>query len=224
MFRFTIRDLLWLMVVVGGVASAFGQSTWVGKSFMPKFEAQVKNGFFVIDFPVPLIVNEDRGDWIDIGPGSIRKIDVIPLADAIAYYNDQIEQNPGNYLLHNHRAVAYHHKRDYAHALSDYAEAQKLKPSSHFPINNRAWLLATARDASIRNGPQAIELATRACQMTQWKNDLCIGTLAAAYAEIGDFDKAAELITKAMAMAPTTNASLRQKILEGFLDRNPYHQ
>jgi serine/threonine-protein kinase len=35
-----------------------------------------------------------------------------------------------------------------------------------------------------------VESATKACELTEWKNGFHVGTLAAAYAEIGDFDAA----------------------------------
>ena len=45
-------------------------------------------------------------------------------------------------------------------------------------------------DDKIRNGAKAVELATKACQLTNWKNGDAIDTLAAACAEAGQFEQA----------------------------------
>ena len=56
--------------------------------------------------------------------------------------------------------------------------------------NELAWLLATSSVAEFRNGAKAVEFATNACEQTNWKNADHVNTLAAAYAEVGDFDSA----------------------------------
>jgi tetratricopeptide (TPR) repeat protein len=75
-------------------------------------------------------------------------------------------------------------------ALSDYAEAIRLNPTSASAINNRAWLRATTKVDRCRNGSEAIEGATKACELTDWKNAGYIDTLSCAYAEVGDFEQA----------------------------------
>ena len=58
--------------------------------------------------------------------------------------------------------------------------------------NDTAWLLATSTDPALRNGSEAIPLAQQAVQLTSGRAPELIGTLAAAYAEAGDFAKAIE--------------------------------
>jgi tetratricopeptide (TPR) repeat protein len=57
-------------------------------------------------------------------------------------------------------------------------------------LNSLAWLRATCPEAEIRNGKEAVELALKACELSEWKDWAIIDTLAAAYAEQGDFDRA----------------------------------
>jgi serine/threonine protein kinase len=53
-----------------------------------------------------------------------------------------------------------------------------------------AWFQATCPAAEFRNGAEAIKNATKACELTEWKEAMYVDTLAAAYAETGDFESA----------------------------------
>jgi hypothetical protein len=50
--------------------------------------------------------------------------------------------------------------------------------------------LATCPDARYRDGKLAVAAATRAAELTNWKDRNVLETLAAAYAEAGDFASA----------------------------------
>ena len=65
-------------------------------------------------------------------------------------------------------------------------------------LTNLAWLLATCSNVSFRNGTKAIELAGQANQLLGGTNPLVLRTLAAAYAESGQFGKAIETARTAM--------------------------
>ena len=74
----------------------------------------------------------------------------------------------------------------------------RLDPKLVVALNGKAWLLATCPDKRYRQGKTAQELATRACEQTNWKVGHYLDTLAAAHAESGNFDKAVELEEKAL--------------------------
>jgi len=74
--------------------------------------------------------------------------------------------------------------------LADLEKALALEPDESGVLNNLAWLLATSPDDAIRDGKRAIELARKACEETNWKQAHIISTLAAGYAEAGDFAEA----------------------------------
>jgi Flp pilus assembly protein TadD len=82
-----------------------------------------------------------------------------------------------------------------------YLEALRLNPESLPALNNLAWLFATQPDAQFRNGPQAVQLAERACELTAYRQTVFVGTLAAAYAEAGRFDDATATARKACDLA-----------------------
>ena len=88
-----------------------------------------------------------------------------------------------------------------AEAIAFFEKAVKLEPKDDGILNNLAWVLATSPDAKLRNGRRAIELATDACKLTDYKIPHILSTLAAAYAETGDFDNAVKWLTKAIEIA-----------------------
>jgi protein O-mannosyl-transferase len=86
-------------------------------------------------------------------------------------------------------------------AAGHYQKALELEPKSELALNNLAWLLAAGPDDSLRDGRRAIELALKLNQVTQRNNPFYIRTLAAAYAEAGQFENAVETGQSASGLA-----------------------
>jgi Flp pilus assembly protein TadD len=74
-------------------------------------------------------------------------------------------------------------------------------PASVPTLNNLAQIFATCRDAQFRNGPRAIQLAEQADRFSGGKNPAFVRTLAAAYAEFGQFDKAISAAERALKLS-----------------------
>ena len=95
-------------------------------------------------------------------------------------------------------------------------------------LNNLAWVLATDPDAANRNGAEAVELAGRACAVTDYQNPVLMGTLAAAYAEAGKFKEAIEIAQRARNLAQTAGqpevAEQNRQLLELYRSGRPCRQ
>jgi tetratricopeptide (TPR) repeat protein len=110
-------------------------------------------------------------------------------------------------------------------SLRDLREALQRDRSSYLYRNLIAWLLATSPDASLRDGHEAVQLAEQANQSTGWRDSDPIDTLAAAYAEIGDFEKAVEYQERACKMGGVgADRKKRQARLELYRKQKPYRR
>ncbi len=65
-------------------------------------------------------------------------------------------------------------------------------------LNNLSWVLATSPDDKVRDGNRALELGLKACEQTDYEKPHILSTLAAAYGELGQFDKAIQWSEKAV--------------------------
>ena len=102
---------------------------------------------------------------------------------------------------HTTLAIALEEKGNPTEAIQHYQKALELAPRSIPTLTNLAWLMATSQDASVRNGPKAVELAGRADLLVGGTNTLVLRTLAAAYAESGEFANAIRTARSAMQLA-----------------------
>jgi tetratricopeptide (TPR) repeat protein len=81
-------------------------------------------------------------------------------------------------------------QKNWPAAAKYFEKPLKLNPTLGFARAQLAWILATCPDASVRNGPKAVEWALPLIPMSEGISARAHDILAAAYAEAGDFDKA----------------------------------
>jgi Flp pilus assembly protein TadD len=113
-------------------------------------------------------------------------------------------------------------------AIKHYQAAIQLKPDWPEPLNDLAWLRATYARADLRNGAEALQLAERACKLTQFKEARFVGSLDAAYAEAGRFPEAITTAEQArnlaLAAGDKTIADLADDRLKLYRAGLPFHQ
>ncbi len=133
---------------------------------------------------------------------------------AIAYYNrgKSAERRGGGY----------------GDAISDYKTAVLVDPAYALAFGDLAWLQAACPAAEFRDGAKAIENATKACELTDWKNHSYINSLASAYAESGGFEAAIKWQKEAIDLLgedkrPRLQANYEER-LKLYVSGKPYHK
>jgi len=141
---------------------------------------------------------------------------------AISDYSGAIEADPKDAGNFNCRGICWRNKGTCGEALYDFLQASIIDPKDAKVLNELAWLEATCPVEKYRHGQRAIEFATKACELSGWKEAAHIGTLAAACAETGEFDDAVRFQTKAHEMYSDELKAQWGFLLELYKSRKPY--
>lgn len=141
-------------------------------------------------------------------------------------YTAAIRLDPRDPMTYNNRGGCRQKMGDYANALKDFNETVRLSPAESWGYNALAWLLATSPEARYRDGKKAVAMATKASTIAGWKDPYLLDTLAAAYAEAGDFDAAVRWQTKAIDMLSGDKlaAAAGRERLSLYSDKQPYRE
>src|SRR5436190_8426140 len=137
---------------------------------------------------------------------------------AIQDCNEALRQYPGCVEASLLRASIKVRVGKYAEALKEFNYLISLHPrpvTLARALSDRAWFQATCPDSSFRNGQHAVNDAKAACSIMVWKDEDMIDTLAAAYAETGDFDSATRYAAQALAIkgiAPVDSKRIQQHL------------
>lgn len=139
--------------------------------------------------------------------------------EAMPHFERAIVLEPALVKPRAYLGVALEAKGRDAEALAQWRAALRIEPDNARVLNDAAWLLATAPDEAVRNGKEAETLATHAVELTHGEQPSVLGTLAAAEAEVGAFDKAVEIEEKAAQLAgqqgkPALAAELRGRVAQ----------
>lgn len=107
---------------------------------------------------------------------------------AISYYSEAIAMEPSYCEAYTLRGETYIFQGKYEEAIKDFEKSIKLNSEHARAYNDLAYLYATSRIDKYRNGPKSLELGLKAVELEPVA--YTYDTLAAAYAENGDFGNA----------------------------------
>ncbi len=125
--------------------------------------------------------------------------------EAITQFKRAVELRPDSAAYHYNLGSALVQKGQSHEAIACFQKALELQPNNPNIYNKFAWLLATSPDASIRNGPKAIQLAQQADHLVGGQSPMILRTLAAAYAGNGQFPEAVASVQRALQLATAQN-------------------
>ena len=147
---------------------------------------------------------------------------------AVAYWQSRLNANELDTAAHNDLGVVLMQSGDPRGAIVQWEATLAIKPNDGNAENNLAWVLATYPDATIRDGDRAVKLAEKASTLPGGQDPIVLRTLAAAYAEAGEFSKAIEIAQRAADSARARqNLSLDetlQKEIALYRANSPYRE
>jgi len=152
--------------------------------------------------------------------------DMGQLAKASADFDQVMRLNPKAASDYVFRGYAHFAKGKYKAAAIDFENAARLSPKDYDALVSLAWFQATCPEDSLRNGKEALEKSLRACELSGWRSGGAADTLAAAYAETGDFDRAVKYQMQAIGMSGVYGPTRKklQERLELYRQHKPYRK
>jgi tetratricopeptide (TPR) repeat protein len=140
------------------------------------------------------------------------------VGEAIQQYQKALETNPRYADAHNNLGAALMQAGRVAEAIDQYRKALEAQPQNVDALNALAWVLATCPQASLRDGAGAVQLAQKAVQLAGGENPPTLRTLAAAYAEAGQYAQAVQTARRAMQLANAQGSAPLAGTLEQELE------
>jgi tetratricopeptide (TPR) repeat protein len=172
------------------------------------------------------IAKQDPPDPLVLGQLGMLHLAAKQPRAAIAWFGKSLTIDKTLFLSLRGRSDALISIGEHKKAARDLKAALEQHPDDSGVLNNLAWLFATSPDNDLRDATQAIELATKACEETEWKAAHIISTLAAGYAESGDFKQACEFSRKALA-ADAGNGGIDEQLkkeLSSYEEEKPWRE
>jgi len=162
--------------------------------------------------------------------GLLYSLDNRP-SQAIKIFGQVVKADPDYWQAYRMRGDTFLAVKEYANAIEDFEKALKLVPLDNEErsaiLNNLSWTLSTSLNDSIRNGKRSLELGLEACELTKYERPHILSTLAAAYAEQGDFDKAVEWSEKAVKLGREKDEPQLDQLeaeLESYRKKTPWRE
>lgn len=146
-------------------------------------------------------------------------------AEALPHFEKFAALRPAHAGGHSNLGLALRMTGKPREAVGELRAAVSLDPDHAASLGNLAWILATSPDSSLRDGKQALQLATRAAEISEQRNAGVLRIVAAAQAETGDFESARATAQQALDLANQQGdrafAAVLQRELGTYIARMP---
>jgi len=145
---------------------------------------------------------------------------------AISDFNEAIHRGQQGWYVYLNRGIANHKLGRHAAATADFREGIRQGPDEPRVYTALAMHLATCSDAKYRNGKEAVQVATKGCDLSSGTSALALAALAAAQAEIGEWEKAIKSQKQAVDLAAkgTGDANRLKPYLTRVLSKYEQHK
>jgi hypothetical protein len=163
-------------------------------------------GFPSLDYYVLKVFSRVRWRSQPANQGKLRPGDVpsFPQVTCLAGERMMLKWQPES-LAQVRMARQYEAGGKLEAAIQCYRKAVEMDSNNPAVLSVLAWMLATTGRPDLRQRQEAVELATRAVELTDFRLPSCLGTLAVADAAAGRFSVAREAASAASILAQLTN-------------------
>ena len=147
------------------------------------------------------------------------------VTDALIHYRKLLELQPNNIEVHNIVGTVLIQQGRIREGVEEWQKVLEIQPDNGNALSNVAWVLATSPDDSLRDGAKAVQLAEQAMRISGRRIPVLFRTLAAAYAEGGQFSEAIQTAQQGIELANTQGNSELATELSGnialYQERRP---
>ena len=158
---------------------------------------------------------------------------------AIEIFSSILQDDPDNAAVLRSRGDALLSVGDHSSAIDDYEKAIKAigktsddadardKAEAAGIYNNLAWVLSTSPTDEVRNGKKAQNYAEKAAKLSDYAEAHILSTLAAAYAENGNFKEAVKWSKKAVELGEKENHEQIEQLeseLNSYQENKPWRE
>lgn len=137
------------------------------------------------------------------------------VADALIHYQKLLELQPDNIEVHNIVGTVLIQQGRIREGVEEWQKVLAIQPDNGNAMSNLAWVFATSPDDSLRDGAKAVRLAEEALRISGRRIPIIFRTLAAAYAESGQFSQAIQTAQQGIELANSEGNSGLATELQG---------
>jgi tetratricopeptide (TPR) repeat protein len=194
------RIIVFSVLCLAVFATLAQADPWIGQKVYWRDGARLMFGDQEVAWdrvPAPAVVQKVENNWLWIGQAWLRESDALTVDQKLELDSEAIRRQPRSPALWASRGNEYNEKGQFDDAIRDFNQAIELDPRLQ-----RAWL---QRGIAWQGKGQYQSALQDYCELANWRVAGWIDTLAASYAEKGDYDAAVKWATKAAALEPATS-------------------